>query len=328
MWKMKLLYRNRFQPVIVILKNPNFQKKHFELPILGYSTPVREKIAFILIGLLGLNVVAFFLQLILAPIKNSGDYGLFSILVNFVSYLIIYGVFLLIIFLDKHRTYKKVFNGFKSLKPYLVGLVGFAAILMLQLILGNLFSLIPFYGSNNNEKAIDQMVVSMPVLSIIMTVIFAPFVEEITYRAGFCDLIGRKNKWLGIIFSAVIFGLIHFDTSPLLNYMSANAASSIGNEDEALNAIDAINVLNITQAKDIPLLAKYYLEQFYVELINLPIYIGSGMILALTYRYSGELSSSIVAHMGLNLFAVVSQLIASSIPNSQQVVALFSHLII
>lgn len=66
---------------------------------------------------------------------------------------------------------------------------------------------------NDNESIIRSVIKEMPVLSFCFVVILGPATEELTYRVGLFGLIKKKNKYLALICSAVIFALIHFNIS-------------------------------------------------------------------------------------------------------------------
>ncbi len=262
--------------------------------------PIWEKIAFFLLGFLGIKLFSYIVSLIVASagfiVAKDGYYTytpLGATLINFFTYLLLVLAFAGFLFFDKRKTYKRFAKEFKSVDTYIYALIGFGLVLGFQLLLGNIFAnTIPFYGSNANEEGIESMTKSYPVLIFIMTVFFAPFAEELTYRIGLVDTFGHKYKlrWLGIALSALIFGLIH------ANIISAFQDLSSVMADEAATEA-AIQK------------ARYAL---YNEWLNLPIYIGSGFFLALTYAKSGKITSSMLAHFGVNLFSMVASFISNA----------------
>ena len=58
-----------------------------------------------------------------------------------------------------------------------------------------------------NQELIEAYVKASPILMLISTAILAPFYEEGIFRLGMKKVI--KNKWLFIIISGLIFGLLH-----------------------------------------------------------------------------------------------------------------------
>lgn len=276
------------------------KKPFFPRSDLNDWTPIWEKIVFFVLGFIGIRLFSSLITRIIyvTPLVTIKD-GIISlsllgsVLINFFTYLLLVLSFCGLIFLDKRKTYKRIFFDFKKKETYLWALIGFGLVLGYQLALGNLFSAtIPFYGSNANESGIEAMAKQYPILLFIMTVFFAPFVEELTYRVGLVDTFGHKYnlRWLGIILSAILFGLIHADISgTYYSYMT-----SIALQEEAAT-IEAYKIA------------------FYNELLNLPIYIGSGFFLGLTYAKSGKIASSMVAHLSVNLFSMISLFIQNAI---------------
>lgn len=58
-----------------------------------------------------------------------------------------------------------------------------------------------------NQNLIEMYVKSSPILMFFSTAVFAPFYEEILFRLGIGKVV--KNKYLFIIISGFIFGLMH-----------------------------------------------------------------------------------------------------------------------
>lgn len=264
-------------------------------------TPIWEKIVFFLIGFIGPSIFSYIISYIfiaipsLIEVNEDGTMSftvLGSTLANFLVYLLLIVIFLLFLFLDKRKTYKRVFSGFIDIRTYIWGLIGFGLVIASQSFFSYLYTLtIPFYGSNANQSAIETYTHSQPVLMIITTVIFAPFAEELTYRAGLLDLSGHKysKRYLGIIISCIVFGFIHADL--ISSYSAILTATSYGYSESVIQA---------------------YREAFYNELLNLPIYIISGACLGFTYAKSGKISASMTSHLLVNLFSMISIFASSS----------------
>ncbi len=262
--------------------------------------PLWEKIAFFILGFLGIKLFSYITSIIIARAGfievHDGYFSytpLGATLINFFTYLLLVIAFAGFLFFDKRKTYKKFAKEFTHVDTYIYALIGFGLVLGFQLLLGNIFSnTISFYGNNANEEGIESMTKSYPALLFVMTVFFAPFAEELTYRIGLVDTIGHKYKlrWLGIVLSALIFGLIHANIASAYS----DLASLMANEEATAEAIQK---------------ARYAL---YNEWLNLPIYIGSGFFLALTYAKSGKISSSMLAHFGVNLFSMIATFISNA----------------
>lgn len=274
--------------------NNEKQRSFFPRSELNDWLPLWEKLAFFLTGFLGIKLLSLIVSFIISTtnLYNTNEV-LATVLINFFTYILLVLAFCGFLFFDRRKTYVKFASDFKKLDAYVWALIGFGLVLGYQLIMGNIFSAaFSFYGNNNNEQGIETMTKSYPIMVFILTVFFAPFVEELTYRVGLVDLIGHKYKlrWLGIIVSAVIFGCIHADIIGCYSQLLQISAKETSTAEQIQKATEAL----------------------YNEWLNLPIYIGSGFILGLTYSKSGKISSSMLAHFGVNLFSMVVTFISQA----------------
>lgn len=271
------------------------RRAYFPRSELNDWVPRWEKLVFFLIGFLGLQLIASLVSIIATniiyvsstngTISNEAYYNA-NALVNFFSYLILVIIFVLFIFLDKRGTYKRLFSDFKKKETYIWALIGFGLVMCIQYFFSLLYqNTVPFYGNNDNQSSIVTLCTYQPALIFIMSVFMAPFCEELTYRLGLLDLIGHKysRRVLGIIISAVIFGLIHTDFITTFESLSSAIAA-----EESASVIQG------------------YREAFINEILNFPIYICSGLALGFTYAKSGKLASSMSSHFLVNLFSMIS----------------------
>ena len=58
-----------------------------------------------------------------------------------------------------------------------------------------------------NQQGLNNMFLKMPFLTFVLSCIYAPIVEESVFRLDLHKLI--KNKWLFIITSGLLFGVLH-----------------------------------------------------------------------------------------------------------------------
>ena len=217
------------------------------------------------------------------------DATLKSSLINFICYLLIAVSFVLILVFDRNRSIKKVFADFKHPQTYIYGIIGFGLIIGIELIISNIYSMaIPSYGSNVNQSEITSMTTNYPFILFFMTVILAPFCEELTYRVGIIDSFGNNPKYrtIGLILSSLLFGFVHSNILTLI-MLIGNPAS--------------------------PYPADVLSSMILNEWLNLPIYIISGLILGLVYTRSGKISSSLFAHMANNLYSFIMIFVAIAI---------------
>lgn len=278
----------------------NNQKRTFAISDLNETTPLWKKIVFFAVGFLGLQLIALIVQIIIMTTKlfdrSTMSFTILgSTLVNFITYVIICGILVLICFLGKDGAAKKIYAPFKKKETYTWGAIGFGLVLAINIFFSLIYNFLPDFEQNANQMGINEMLNAYPFLVFIMTAIMAPIVEEITYRAGLCDLIGKKNRWLGIILSAVLFGLIHFDFSPILSLI----APSKGYYESAGQFVEYT-------AEQLAKIKEVNLHALFIELENLPVYICSGIALAFVYCKTGNLSTSMFAHCLVNSCSFLS----------------------
>ena len=101
-------------------------------------------------------------------------------------------------------------------------------------------------------------------LGFLSVCVFAPIVEEITYRYCVFGGVARKKKWLAYLVSGLIFALMHFISS----------------------------VMEFGFGKEL-----------LMECIYIPPYLFSGLALCYLYDKSANLGSSIIAHFINNLIS-------------------------
>ena len=98
-------------------------------------------------------------------------------------------------FISHFKTYLSI-----SFKDWLTG--------FLIMITSN--SIINTFITNNigeNEAAVQALISTLPLFALLLTTIFAPFIEEMIFRKSLQDCF--HNKYLYMIISGLIFGLVH-----------------------------------------------------------------------------------------------------------------------
>lgn len=128
---------------------------------------------------------------------------------------------------------------------------------------------------SSNQAAIDGMLSSgaLPlILTCLVSVIAAPIVEELVFRASFFGL--SKKKGLNVVFiSAAIFGLIHVVTGILSGILVSNV------------------------------------EIVLSEIINFISYFSAGVVLGLAYHKTRNIYVTITAHAIWNLISVIMTIV-------------------
>lgn len=278
-----------------------------------YSLSTLGCIILFLIGWLGFKIIGYIVQYsFLGAIgkdnlfdSTGSIYPTYSAWINFTIYLITLIIILTtFIMLDKVGFIRKI-KVFKDKNTYIT-LITFLAIYFAcnyayALIRVLLEKAIGYSSSaNQNQSGLNTMIACQPVLSVIMVVIFAPIVEELTYRQGLFEAIRRKNETLGIIVTVLVFALIHFSFSTVIAYF---------NYDALLASKSSLLVKTIENGTYV-----YYSKQemYYLvidEIINFPSYVIGGTILTYTYKKHGSVVESILVHSSLNLISVVATIL-------------------
>ena len=141
--------------------------------------PYTYELSVFLIGFLGLQGISIIFGLIYRLSMDVEGIN-FAVATNCSTY----GVTLLCIIAALFPVLKKIAPVFKDYKGYIAGIVAFVAMIALENIYGSLISLVPGYAQSENELGIRTMIVNYPILMALTVVIFAPLVEESTYRLG------------------------------------------------------------------------------------------------------------------------------------------------
>ena len=174
------------------------------------SDTLKEKTVYILKGIIVMllffnsnYIKLFFATILNIKIKNISNlnYLILTILSNIVLSFIFYLIY--------RKELKKDFNTFKGnfnkcfdsgLKYWLIGL----SIMVIANILIAMFTPL---SNSTNEKSVQSLIPTSPALMFIAAGIFAPIIEEITFRKTFQTIF--KNKWTFALISFLVFGYIH-----------------------------------------------------------------------------------------------------------------------
>ena len=96
-----------------------------------------------------------------------------------------------------------------------------------MLISNTIISFVLKAGGPQNEKLVQNMISSSPWIMLIAAGIIAPIIEELIFRKGFKKAF--PNKYLFVILSGVIFGLLHVvSAKTLLEALYIIPYSSLG----------------------------------------------------------------------------------------------------
>ncbi len=268
------------------LKKSFARELKFEASYINNNFTFWNKFLFFLVGFVGLELLSFILQLIFLQIPaftlGNGFSAFGASLLNMLVYIIIFAVMLVLLLTNKKKPFYYILQEFKLGSTFGFMFMALGFMIAFNSTFSAIYRYIPIYSSNANQTGIESLTFSFPIMMVITTVFLAPFTEELTYRIGLLDTIGHKFRWLGIIISAVIFGLVHFDYSPIIYIIRA-----------IQNSEDIILPLNL----------------LYIELLNLPIYISMGGVLGFFYAKTGRITVSWGAHTLNNLLSIISVLL-------------------
>ena len=122
-------------------------------------------------------------------------------------------ILFIILFFMYRKDLKKYFKDFlKNKEDYMdIGIRCWIIGLLIMFAANFILNIIFKAGGANNEKAIQTMIKSLPILMFIDAGILAPFSEEIVFRKTLKDVF--KNKWLFIGLSFLLFGAAHVVSS-------------------------------------------------------------------------------------------------------------------
>lgn len=278
-----------------------------------YSLSTLGCVILFLIGWLGFKIIGYIVQFSFLGIvgrdnliDSSGNIlPNYSAWMNFTIYLITLIIILTtFILLDKEGFIRKI-RVFKDKNTYITVLIFLAIYFACNYAYALIRTLLEYLmnyssSSNQNQSGLDTMIKCQPVLSVIMVVIFAPIVEELTYRQGLFEAIRRKNETLGVIVTVLVFALIHFSFSTLIAYFNYDALLA-NNSSYLIKTIE--NGTYVYYSKQ---------EMYYLvinEIINFPSYVIGGTILTYTYKKHSSVVESILVHASLNLISVIATIL-------------------
>lgn len=244
-------------------------------PITWMAWP--RQLGIFLIGSSGLTIGALVLGLVFRLFSWENE-TIESLWINFGAYMmVLVGIGVLAFCYAKG-----LFRSFKRWQPYLLGLAGFAAIILVNMVYNSIVNLIHPIENNTNEQLVDSYILMAPAVSFFIIVLFGPLAEELTYRVGLFSFLSRVHVALAYAATAIIFAFIHFDWTALLSLV-------LGQIDYAEFGALMIN-----------------------ELLNIPLYAFAGLTFCFLYHKWG-LAASLTAHITNNLFSYIMILVGSLI---------------
>ncbi len=130
---------------------------------------------------------------------------------NQIKYIVLIPIsisFMLILYLIYRKDFKKDIKDYKkNIKEYLILGIKAWILTVLIMIVSNFIISIFYTSSSTNEVKVQNYLKIYPIYMIFSAIIYAPFTEETIYRKCLKNTI--SNKYLYIIISGLIFGLLH-----------------------------------------------------------------------------------------------------------------------
>lgn len=171
------------------------EKKKIELPIISKKEITKKDIIKSILAILIFVFIMFVLPLL-------------NIRKKVFSYIFYIIIFLSVLLLQKDEL-KEQFLVFKSnFKKYIpfifkryIKMLGIMLLVAVPIVLLNKGNV------SSNQQEINTMFKNVPFITFILTVLYAPFVEECIFRLSLSKLI--KNGKLFIVISGFLFGLLH-----------------------------------------------------------------------------------------------------------------------
>lgn len=123
----------------------------------------------------------------------------------FTPYLII---FLLVILFNYHQILNDLKIFVKNIKVYIPYIIkNYFQMLGTMVLVAIPISIINNGNISSNQQLINNMFDKVPIIVLLLSTLYAPFVEENIFRLSFLRIF--KNKYVFIILSSFIFGLLH-----------------------------------------------------------------------------------------------------------------------
>lgn len=128
-----------------------------------------------------------------------------SIAVKYVSYGVLFLLLLIVFFKDLKRDIKYFFKYFREYNSYILKYYLYS---LLTLIIVTVSIRLTVHVDNaTNQVNLMEQFKQFPLLIAVLSIIYAPFIEELLFRGIIRKFI--NNKWIFIIVSGLLFGAAH-----------------------------------------------------------------------------------------------------------------------
>ena len=211
-----ILFSNLVTGILGLITYDKLEKikyKKRELPNIEYKEFTNKYIC----------LVAFIICMIIMFVLSKYVTGFLGLILIYAS------IFILMISVF----YKQLVHDFKIFKEYFreymsLTIKTWLKSLVVMMILGIILQLVTNLGSSNNQESLQKLFNVYPIFVALLSMFYAPFAEELMFRGVFRKFI--KSKYLFIIVSGVMFGLLHVidDSKTLAEFSYIIVYSSLG----------------------------------------------------------------------------------------------------
>ena len=216
-WSIILFFLNIISGILGFVAYGNLEKptkeEKRELPVIEDKTFTNK---YVCLG-------AFVVCLLLLFVVSDHFSGLVPFILIYLSILVI----MISVF------FKQLVHDFKIFKEYFkeymsLVLKTWGKSFLTLLILGIIIQLVTNTSQSNNQAELQKMFGSYPILIAALSMLYAPFAEELMFRGVLKKFL--KSKYLFILVSAILFGLIHVidDSKTLAEFSYVIVYSSLG----------------------------------------------------------------------------------------------------
>lgn len=180
-----------------------------------------KKLILFLLGFLGMYIIIIAFQILnlFSLAFSAFDVNLIVNQLNFITnsdvminYMVYATTFVIMLPIIGPQSLRKILLEFKLNDNIKQGIAFGIILVSATIIYNNLIRLIvPNLTENQNEAAVEGIIIANPFLSAIVVTILGPVVEEFTYRFGLFGSIRKKSRVFAYIATILVFSLIHFN---------------------------------------------------------------------------------------------------------------------
>ncbi len=124
----------------------------------------------------------------------------------FISAVVILFIYYIVL---KRHLISSFFDFIKTKSLVLLGVFGFAGILVVNVVVNIIYTWLGIEGNSINQDYVGDMVTNSPWLMLIAVAFLVPIIEELFFRKVLIDFFSRWGDVLAVVVSSVLFALPH-----------------------------------------------------------------------------------------------------------------------